>query len=691
MSEIKSTPILIAGFLFLAGSVVAQTTNTVPFTDSFEGYAAGQSIDGTNGWSGSGTVTNLSYVYDSVSNGFPVAGSHTNILDFSGGITNRIDGAGSSVVWVDSVINAQTYWPGPGHPAVDTNANACIYVNTNGNLVAGHTQYGASNLVWSVFSGVAISSNDWNRITLQLDYRSQDTLTGHLYYAVMLNGVYLTHAAGRSLPSGGSSGGAWLPMIGTFPFSAVALDGEARADDFSVTETAPYASVSVADAGDVTEGDSGTTLADFTIFLSTTSSVPVTVDYATADGTAVAGTDYIAQSGTLTIPAGSLQAVIGVEVIGDTETESDVGFTLNLSSPVNTLVADASGAAVVVDDDIVVSADLMITGSTIKIVDGAPGSPSGGVTNFIPAGAVDWGVWDSTSIVPNERKAGGGALSGFSSSHSWAAASGNRIFMAWTDGSPTAADINFSGLAMTDAGQDVAYSAMDFSVGLEALEPGGYYRLTLYMTDKRNNSAFKYWDAGSSSFAAASTETDNDAADLRIHEMIISNVTVSTTLPVQISGKRTGSGFPVVLGGVVLERVGSVVLPPEQLPYDGWADAFGLSGSNALMGADADSSGFNNLYEYALGGNPTNAGDNGTEPVHGLNGGQMEYIYLRRSDTNVSYSVVVSTNLVSGSWSTNGVMEVGTASFDADFDSVTNLISTAGKTNGYIRLQIESL
>ena len=65
------------------------------------------------------------------------------------------------------------------------------------------------------------------------------------------------------------------------------------------------------------EGSSGTTAANFSVYLSAASSQAVTVNYATADGTATAGSDYAAVSGTLTF-APARQQTISVTVIGDT-------------------------------------------------------------------------------------------------------------------------------------------------------------------------------------------------------------------------------------------------------------------------------------------------------------------------------------------------------------------------------------
>ena len=68
----------------------------------------------------------------------------------------------------------------------------------------------------------------------------------------------------------------------------------------------------------VNEGDAGTTPAILTVSLTRPSTQAVTVDYATANGTAHAGTDYQATSGTLTFPPGSVQQTINVPVIGNT-------------------------------------------------------------------------------------------------------------------------------------------------------------------------------------------------------------------------------------------------------------------------------------------------------------------------------------------------------------------------------------
>jgi hypothetical protein len=99
------------------------------------------------------------------------------------------------------------------------------------------------------------------------------------------------------------------------------------------------------------EGNTGTKLARFMVTLSTASTSTVTVQYATADGTATAGSDYIATTGTLTFALGVTQQTISVTVNGDTLVESDETFTVNLSAPVNASLAVSQGTGTILNDD----------------------------------------------------------------------------------------------------------------------------------------------------------------------------------------------------------------------------------------------------------------------------------------------------------------------------------------------------
>ena len=106
-----------------------------------------------------------------------------------------------------------------------------------------------------------------------------------------------------------------------------------------------------ADHVTVTEGDSGTVNAAFTVSLSTASGRTVTVDWATSDGTATAGADYTAGNGALTFAAGDTSKTFDVAVTGDTVDEDDETFTVTLSNAGNASIADATATGTITDDD----------------------------------------------------------------------------------------------------------------------------------------------------------------------------------------------------------------------------------------------------------------------------------------------------------------------------------------------------
>ena len=73
--------------------------------------------------------------------------------------------------------------------------------------------------------------------------------------------------------------------------------------------------------------------AQFTVTLSRTSTRTVTVDYATADGTAQQGSDYTAAAGTLRFAPGEASKTIPVSTVEDTVEEQTETFTVTLSNP----------------------------------------------------------------------------------------------------------------------------------------------------------------------------------------------------------------------------------------------------------------------------------------------------------------------------------------------------------------------
>jgi hypothetical protein len=85
--------------------------------------------------------------------------------------------------------------------------------------------------------------------------------------------------------------------------------------------------------------------------LSTQSSFPVTVDYATSDGSATAGSDYAAVTGTLTFDPGQTIKSFSVSILDDVADESDETVNLTLSDPENATLGSPSTATLSITDD----------------------------------------------------------------------------------------------------------------------------------------------------------------------------------------------------------------------------------------------------------------------------------------------------------------------------------------------------
>ena len=117
--------------------------------------------------------------------------------------------------------------------------------------------------------------------------------------------------------------------------------------------------LSVSDAS-ATEGDA----VAFTVSRSRSSSQQMTVQYATAAGTAESGTDFTAASGTLTFEGIEMSKRVSVPTTSDSVDEENETFTLTLSSPTNATLGDATATGTINDDDDDVSPTLRVSGAS---------------------------------------------------------------------------------------------------------------------------------------------------------------------------------------------------------------------------------------------------------------------------------------------------------------------------------------
>jgi Calx-beta domain/RTX calcium-binding nonapeptide repeat (4 copies) len=159
---------------------------------------------------------------------------------------------------------------------------------------------------------------------------------------------YLNGGPGNDLVSGGP--GSDTLVCGPGNDTAMADGSDKIAADCETVQGVPKPTVSVANVSQ-SEGDSGSQTAAFTVSLSKASPLRIRVAYTTADGTATAGSDYTATSGTLVFAPGQTTQTVAVPIVGDTAFEPDETFTLTLSSPVNATLGTATATGTITNND----------------------------------------------------------------------------------------------------------------------------------------------------------------------------------------------------------------------------------------------------------------------------------------------------------------------------------------------------
>ena len=163
-----------------------------------------------------------------------------------------------------------------------------------------------------------------------------------------------------------------------------AVDGRMLSNTVTATVRGPV-TISVADA-EAEEG-AGVTI-DFTVTLNRAAAGTVTVDYATADGTATAGEDYTATSGTLTFAAGVLAQTVAVALLDDAIDEGRETFTLMLSNPTGAVIADGEAVGTIINTDLMPKAWNARFGRAVAVhvVDAVEARLEGDSESFVQVG-----------------------------------------------------------------------------------------------------------------------------------------------------------------------------------------------------------------------------------------------------------------------------------------------------------------
>jgi CSLREA domain-containing protein len=213
---------------------------------------------------------------------------------------------------------------------------------------------GAVSVQYATSMGVAQAGVDYNAARGTLDF--QDGQTSRSFTITLLDDSL--HEAGETIKLALSN-----------PVGGASLGSPAQAT-LTITDDDPQPTLSINDIT-VTEGNSGTINATFTVTLSQASGQQVIVAYSTANGTATAPADYAARSGRLAFNEGETIKQIVVPVTGDISVEPDEHFFVNLTSASGAAIVDGQGVGTITNND----RPFSISG---RVLAGA--TPLGGVT-----------------------------------------------------------------------------------------------------------------------------------------------------------------------------------------------------------------------------------------------------------------------------------------------------------------------
>lgn len=167
-----------------------------------------------------------------------------------------------------------------------------------------------------------------------------------------------------------------------------------------------------------------------------------------------------------------------------------------------------------------------------------------------------------------------------------------------------------------------------------------------------------------------------------------------STLATSWTTDQSTAGYIAVVGlAAYLQSTSAPPATPQSM-FDTWA-ATNITGSATNLLDDADGDSLDNLTEYAIGGNPDSAADQGNVPLKSmteLNGtNYLVYVYYERDDAaarGLSASLTAGTDLVNTNWSASPIEFVGSGAGPAGFNAVTNRVPM-DQPQGFLRLQVE--
>ncbi len=161
---------------------------------------------------------------------------------------------------------------------------------------------------------------------------------------------------------------------------------------------------------DTSGGEAGSSVT-FTVSLSSPSDAHVTVNHTTADGTANAAVDYVAGLGTLTFAPGEISHTIVVQMLDDADIEQTETFSLVLSDAVGAGIADSTGIATIIDNELPPTKFYVVNDATTRLARTSMRATGTAIENYAlnsgntaPRGAASTAAGDKTWVVDANKK-----------------------------------------------------------------------------------------------------------------------------------------------------------------------------------------------------------------------------------------------------------------------------------------------
>jgi ribosomal protein L35AE/L33A len=251
-----------------------------------------------------------------------------NLSNSAGATITKAQGKGT-IVNDDAAQGGTVAFSATSYSVNENGGQATVTVSrTSGSNGAVSVQYATSD-------GTAVGGTDYTSAVGTLNWADGDTASK----------TFVVPISNDALNESDET----VNLILTNPTGGVALGSQASAT-LTIADDDPAPKVSIDDVS-MAEGNSGTTNFAFTISLNAASGQTVSINYTTADNTALEASDYQAANGVVTFAPGETSKPVTVLVNGDTQVEPNETFAVNLYNLSNASVAKVTGVGTIVNDD----------------------------------------------------------------------------------------------------------------------------------------------------------------------------------------------------------------------------------------------------------------------------------------------------------------------------------------------------